>query len=133
MVGVSRRVQLGLAAAIAVLLGAGIATAVVRAGREEAPRAAGPATTTTAAAPATTTTVPATTVPATTTSAPVTTTTAPATTTSGPPSGLATGGAGEVAAGPRTPATGIESALLPGLALVGVGLALRRARGQRSS
>jgi hypothetical protein len=128
MVGVSRRVQLGLAAAIAVLLGAGIATAVVRAGREEAPRAAGPATTTTAAAPATTTTVPATT-----TSAPVTTTTAPATTTSGPPSGLATGGAGEVAAGPRTPATGIESALLPGLALVGVGLALRRARGQRSS
>lgn len=124
----SRHIQLGLAALIAVVLGAGIAAAVIRSGEEAPTRAAAPTT----AAPRTTapTTVPPTTAPPTTGA---TTTTTGAVPTTAPPSGLATGGAGEVAAGPTTPPTGIESALVPGLVLIGAGLVLWRARGQRTS
>lgn len=118
---------------IVLLLGVATVAAFVRVGGDDGgSRLAqtGPGTTvvSTSTTSTTSTSVPSTT---STTKPPATTATTAAPGTTAAPatndgsSGLGTGGAGQVAMGPTIPNTGIESALAPGVALLGAGVGLR--------
>ena len=129
---------------IVLLLGAATVAAFVRVGNDDGgsrlaqtgpgTTVASTSTTSTSVTATTSTTAPASvttggtggtaaTTPPATTGSTGSATTAPATNEGG--SGLGAGGAGEVAMGPTIPNTGIESALAPGVALLGAGVGLR--------